>query len=229
MFEGIAKDFVREHIERNEERRRGESKQAYAERIDALLAAEGMREAIARKTDSLVKEAQDERKAKEVGPIPVPPKYQDRRLPGHDILAPARRPRRAQGALRQLPRRRARGRRQPGHQPGPASTTCSRQQALAAYYLERKEREGWSEARLKPLLAGLVELLPWLEQWHNAYDPAFGMGLGDYFKSFVEDEARSLDTTPEALAGWAPAANTGGRAARGTARRSGRRRGEAAE
>jgi hypothetical protein len=55
------------------------------------------------------------------------------------------------------------------------------------------------------------------------------MGLGDYFKSFVADEARALDTTPEALAGWAPSANAAGRATRGTARRSGRRRGEAAE
>jgi hypothetical protein len=232
VFEGIAKDLLREQIERNEARRRGESKQAYAERIEALLATEGMREAIARKTDSLVEEAQDERKAREVGPIPAPPKYktadfQDTtywRLRG-GLDVPKERFVLYPGAQREA-------------DGSPVITWAGfdhiqQARALATYYIQCKEREGWSEERLKPLLAGLIELLPWLLQWHNAYDPDFGMGLGDYFKSFVADEARALDTTPEALAGWAPTATAAGRAARatgrGTGRRNGRRRGETAE
>ena len=46
--------------------------------------------------------------------------------------------------------------------------------ALAAYYLEMKENEGWEAARLQPVLAGLLELVPWLEQWHNEVDPVYG-------------------------------------------------------
>ena len=39
--------------------------------------------------------------------------------------------------------------------------------ALASYYLNMKENEGWSPERLKPLLTGIQELVPWLKQWHN--------------------------------------------------------------
>lgn len=45
--------------------------------------------------------------------------------------------------------------------------------ALAAYY-EQMKNEGWGPARLVPLLAGILELLPWLEQWHNEVDPTYG-------------------------------------------------------
>ena len=44
-------------------------------------------------------------------------------------------------------------------------------QALAAYFIDMKESEGWRADRLTPLLAGLLELLPWLRQWHNDVDP----------------------------------------------------------
>jgi len=49
-----------------------------------------------------------------------------------------------------------------------------RAQAIAAWYLERKEQDGWDAAQLKPLLVALDELIPWLKQWHNALDPEFG-------------------------------------------------------
>ena len=56
-----------------------------------------------------------------------------------------------------------------------------------------KTNEGWGPARLVLLLAGIVELLPWLMQWHNEVDPAYGIGMGDFFKSFVEKKlARSV-------------------------------------
>jgi hypothetical protein len=77
-------------------------------------------------------------------------------------------------------------------------------QAIAAYYLERKDQDGWSPTRLTPLLVALYELLPWLEQWHNEFDPTYGTGLGDYFRGFVDEEARSLELTTEALAAWEP-------------------------
>ena len=78
-------------------------------------------------------------------------------------------------------------------------------QALAAYYLNMKEQEGWTPERLTPLLAGLLELIPWVEQWHNDPDPSFsGARMGDYFQSFVGEEARELRVTPEQIRGWKP-------------------------
>ncbi len=84
-------------------------------------------------------------------------------------------------------------------------------QAIAHYYLERKEREGWSHERLLPLLAGLRELLPWLRQWHNEYDRAMGARMGDYFADFVRDEARVLGFNDDELAAWTPPARPGRR------------------
>jgi hypothetical protein len=58
---------------------------------------------------------------------------------------------------------------------------------------------------LQPLLAGLLELLPWLEQWHNDVDPARGERMGTYYRGFVSDEARSLGFTLDDLRAWMPA------------------------
>ncbi len=77
-------------------------------------------------------------------------------------------------------------------------------QALAGYYVRMKEQEGWSSERLTPLLTGLLELLPWLEQWHNDIDPAYGVRMGDHFRGFVEEEARALGVTLEQIRAWAP-------------------------
>jgi hypothetical protein len=77
-------------------------------------------------------------------------------------------------------------------------------QALADYALTMKNEEGWTAERLTPLLAGLLELLPWLKQWHNALDPASGQRLGDYFAGFLEEECRALGLSHEALRAWQP-------------------------
>jgi hypothetical protein len=79
--------------------------------------------------------------------------------------------------------------------------------ALAGYYLEMKESEGWGAVRLEPLLAGLLELVPWLEQWHNEIDPAYGERMGTYYRSFVNEEARALGFTVDDLRAWRPTVN----------------------
>lgn len=86
--------------------------------------------------------------------------------------------------------------------------------ALASYYFAMKEQEGWGAERLKPLLAGIQDLVPWLVQWHNEYNPDFGVGLGDYYRSFVSDEVRALSLTPDDLREWIPPAKTGTRRGR---------------
>lgn len=77
-------------------------------------------------------------------------------------------------------------------------------QAVASYYQQMKTNEGWGPTRLVPLLAGIIELLPWLMQWHNEVDPAYGIGMGDFFYSFVEEEARGLGLTLNKIREWAP-------------------------
>jgi len=68
-------------------------------------------------------------------------------------------------------------------------------QALAEYFIDAQSNQGWPSERLRPLLAGLSDLIPWLKQWHNAPDPDLGMGLGDYFTGFLEEQCRDLGMT----------------------------------
>jgi len=86
--------------------------------------------------------------------------------------------------------------------------------ALSAHYLTLKEQEGWPADRLAPLLLGLLDLVPWLRQWHNDVDPAYGARMGDYFDDFATGEARELGLTLETLRGWTPPATTKGRGRR---------------
>lgn len=76
--------------------------------------------------------------------------------------------------------------------------------ALAGFYLDMKDNEGWTPERLQPLLAGLLELLPWLEQWHNEVDPVYGERMGHYYKGFVSEEARAQGFTLDDLKAWKP-------------------------
>ena len=52
--------------------------------------------------------------------------------------------------------------------------------------------EGWSPERLKLLLDGLGESLPWLKQWHNTVDPRYGVNMGDYFADFVQTKTHAV-------------------------------------
>ncbi|MEW6279186.1 MAG: BREX-2 system adenine-specific DNA-methyltransferase PglX [Candidatus Eremiobacterota bacterium] len=91
-------------------------------------------------------------------------------------------------------------------------------QALATYYLARKEQDGWTPDQLTPLLAGLAELVPWLLQWHNDRDVETGERLGDFFQGFLDEQARQLGLTVEKVRAWTPPATRGrGRKPRGSA------------
>ena len=76
--------------------------------------------------------------------------------------------------------------------------------AVAGYYSRMREQEGWTAERLAPLLAALLELLPWVRQYHDEPIPEFDIGMGDYFEAFIDDEARDLSLTRESLRDWAP-------------------------
>jgi len=57
-----------------------------------------------------------------------------------------------------------------------------------------------------PLLAGVDERVPWLLQWHNDVDPAYGWKLGEFFCDFVAGEAHSLGVAVDDLRMWTPPA-----------------------
>ena len=152
-------------------------------------------------------------KAEKVGDIPLPPQYKsvDFRKPLYWTL---------RGKLDVA---RERFFSLPGCEKGGDSTLVigwaglnhlQRAQAIAGWYLDRKEGEGWETERLMPMLVALDELVPWLKQWHNEVDPEFGERMGDYYEGFLLEELRHLELTRADLLGWQPAAvarKTGGR------------------
>jgi hypothetical protein len=78
--------------------------------------------------------------------------------------------------------------------------------ALAAWYTEVTEQEGWPVERLKPLLAGLEELIPWLKQGHNDLDPEFHERMGDFFETFLQGQLQRYGLTRDDLKHWTPPA-----------------------
>ena len=91
-----------------------------------------------------------------------------------------------------------------------------RAQALASLYLKRKDGEGWTAARLTPMLAGLLELIPWVKQWHNEPSTEFdGLRMGDYFEKFLDGECRQHGLTHDDLRAWRPPKKSRGKPAQG--------------
>jgi hypothetical protein len=76
--------------------------------------------------------------------------------------------------------------------------------ALAAWYTELVEQEGWVVERLTPLLAGIAELIPWLKQWHNDIDPDYHERMGDFFEIFLQGQLQQCGLTREDLKRWTP-------------------------
>ena len=76
--------------------------------------------------------------------------------------------------------------------------------ALAAWYTELVEQEGWVVERLTPLLAGIAELIPWLKQWHNDIDPDYHERMGDFFEIFLHGQLQQCGLTRADLKHWTP-------------------------
>jgi hypothetical protein len=82
---------------------------------------------------------------------------------------------------------------------------AQRAQGLSRRIVEAQEGEGVEPQRLMPLLAGLLELLPWLHQWHAEPDPDYEMPLSDFYDTFLDERVRAIDATREDLSAWRPA------------------------
>ena len=165
-----------------------------------------------RREDAVDAETADEserrrRKTAEIGDIPVPPKYKSTDFQKTDYW-------RLRGGL-DVPKERF-----------VSFPHCSRDAdgslviawaglnplqlgtAIATCYLDMKDNEGWDAERLKPLLAAIAELVPWIKQWHNDPDAEHDTRMGDYLDGFVDEEARGLGLTREAVTSWQPPAST---------------------
>lgn len=81
---------------------------------------------------------------------------------------------------------------------------AQRAAALVALYNDRKTRESWPKERLVPMLAGLLELLPWLKQWHSEPMPDYDTTVAEAYEAFLATELRDHAITREALAAWRP-------------------------
>lgn len=69
-----------------------------------------------------------------------------------------------------------------------------------------RTEEGWHLERLRPVLAGLLDLKPWLLQWHNELDPEMGERLGECFVRYAEAQSHELGFSPQAVLAWTPPA-----------------------
>jgi hypothetical protein len=174
------------------------------------LSPEAVENAEKVKAYEAAKQQAEARKATEVGTIPVPPKYTstDFRKSSYWSL---------RGKL-DVPKERFFS--LPGcEKPGDSTPVIGwagldhlqRAQAIAGWYMERKEQDGWESNRLMPMLVALEELIPWLKQWHNELNPEFGERMGEFYEGFLFEELRRLELTRDDLLTWQPPAARRGR------------------
>lgn len=67
---------------------------------------------------------------------------------------------------------------------------------------DRLRDEGAHAQRLTPLLAGVLELLPWVHQWHPDSEPDYGDPPGDFFDDWLDQQLVELGLTREVLGAW---------------------------
>lgn len=86
------------------------------------------------------------------------------------------------------------------------------QQSLAlATLIAERETDGWADDRLVPLVAGLDELQPWVQQWHDRPDETYGVNLAEFCGEELRDRAAQVGRTLDELHAWRPAPAIRGR------------------
>ena len=53
---------------------------------------------------------------------------------------------------------------------------------------DRTEQAGWGTEKITPLLAGLLELLPWVHQWHGKYDADWGGNPAEEYQAYLDEQ-----------------------------------------
>ncbi|WP_211762972.1 BREX-2 system adenine-specific DNA-methyltransferase PglX [Kutzneria sp. CA-103260] len=88
-------------------------------------------------------------------------------------------------------------------------------QALVNVVNDRTDQAGWDTDKIKPLLAGLQELMPWVRQWHGDYDDEWGGTPAEEYQAYLDGQRAKHQLTENDLREWRPAAATRGRKAKG--------------
>lgn len=68
-----------------------------------------------------------------------------------------------------------------------------------------------SSEEIAPYLAGLLELQPWLDQWHGEFDHMYSGSPAGYFSGYRQQKQGEHGLTDDDLRAWRPAAATRGR------------------
>ena len=71
--------------------------------------------------------------------------------------------------------------------------------ALAEYYVDAKGNYAFPPEKLKLLLAGLLDLEPWLRQWHSVVDPLLADSPANAIHAFLDAECHALGVTRDDL------------------------------
>ncbi|WP_413116003.1 BREX-2 system adenine-specific DNA-methyltransferase PglX [Streptomyces sp. CY1] len=85
------------------------------------------------------------------------------------------------------------------------------QEQAYALLVHIASHESMSAEELTPFLAGLLELQPWLDQWHDDFDPTFSGSPAAYFRGERQVEQGKHGLTDDDLRAWRPVATTRGR------------------
>ena len=80
--------------------------------------------------------------------------------------------------------------------------------ALARLLVERVAEEAWDAERQTPLLAGLAELEPWLDQWHATPEPPFPISPAEAIRGVLDAQLSGAQMTRADVAAWRPPAKT---------------------
>ncbi|MFG2905824.1 BREX-2 system adenine-specific DNA-methyltransferase PglX [Kitasatospora sp. NPDC048286] len=81
-------------------------------------------------------------------------------------------------------------------------------QALTTYFTNND----FTTEELTPYLAGLLELQPWLSQWHGEFDAMYGGSPADFFAGYRAQIQGEHGLTDDDLRAWRPAPARRGRA-----------------
>ena len=147
-----------------------------------------------------------------VGPIAVPPKYTSADFRKNSYWQ-------ARGKL-DVPKQRFILYPEAGRETDPtpllgwAGWDHAQQSLVLSLIIGDRERDGWDDDRFVPLVAGLAELQPWVEQWHGEVDPDYGVSLAAFCREQLTARAAQVGKTLDELAAWRPAPVTRGRRAR---------------
>ncbi|WP_030884881.1 BREX-2 system adenine-specific DNA-methyltransferase PglX [Streptomyces sp. NRRL S-1868] len=89
-------------------------------------------------------------------------------------------------------------------------------EALVNLINDRSEVEGWrkeEDPRFVPLLAGLLEVMPWVHQWYDEYDAEWGDNPAQEFQTALNRACRDRHLSEAELRDWRPEKKRGGRRA----------------